>query len=122
MVFHGKPRGDISKVHESPLSILFPIGVLSLGAVLSGWLGKPIIDTHHDFWNETILVLQNHNALENAHYVPIIIKIFPIIVALIGIFLAFNTSFNDIKERAKSAGILKEKFLPDQDEYDYADN
>ena len=89
MVFHGKPRGDISKARESPLSILFPIGVLSLGAVLSGWLGKPIIDTHHDFWNEAILVLQNHNALENAHYVPIFIKISPIIVALIGIFLAW---------------------------------
>lgn len=31
---------------------------------------------------------------------------------LIGVFLAFNTSFKDMTERAKSLGLLKEKLLP----------
>ena len=35
---------------------------------------------------------------------------------LIGIFLAFNTSFKDITEKAKALGILKEKFLPEEGE------
>ncbi|RJQ33779.1 DNA translocase FtsK [Candidatus Parcubacteria bacterium] len=38
----------------------------------------------------------------------------------IGIFLAFNTSFGDMMEKAKALGILKEKFLPEEsssDEY-----
>jgi len=33
----------------------------------------------------------------------------------IGIFLAFNTSFFAIMEKAKALGIIKEKFLPDQE-------
>lgn len=33
----------------------------------------------------------------------------------IGIFLGFNTSFSAIMERAKTLGIIKEKFLPDQE-------
>lgn len=35
---------------------------------------------------------------------------------LIGIFLAFNTSFKDMTERAKSLGILREKLLPSDDD------
>lgn len=35
---------------------------------------------------------------------------------LIGIFLAFNTSFKDMIQKAKTLGILKEKFLPLEDE------
>ena len=37
-------------------------------------------------------------------------------ILFIGIFLAFNTSFGDMAERAKALGILKEKFLPEQDD------
>ena len=89
MVFHGKPRSDISKAHESPLSILIPLGILSFGAIIAGWLGKPMIDTHHDFWHGTILILSEHEALKNAHHAPIWVKLSPIIVALIGIILAW---------------------------------
>ena len=35
---------------------------------------------------------------------------------LIGIFLAFNTSFKDIVAKAKSVGILKERLLPEEEE------
>ena len=89
MVFHGKARSDISKAHESPLYILIPLFILSVGAVISGWIGYVMVDTHHDFWNGAILILDNHKALVNAHHVPFLVKISPIIVALLGIFLAW---------------------------------
>ena len=89
MVFHGKARSDISKAHESPLYILIPLFILSVGAVISGWIGYVMVDTHHDFWNGAILILDNHKALINAHHVPFLVKISPIIVALLGIFLAW---------------------------------
>ena len=41
-------------------------------------------------------------------------------VLFIGIFLGFNTSFADIITKAKALGIIKEKFLPDQ-EYEEED-
>ena len=89
MVFHGKARSDISKAHESHLYILIPLFILSVGAVISGWIGYVMVDTHHDFWNGAILILDNHKALINAHHVPFLVKISPIIVALLGIFLAW---------------------------------
>lgn len=39
-----------------------------------------------------------------------------IAMLLIGVFLAFNTSFRDIITKAKALGILKEKFLPEEEE------
>jgi DNA segregation ATPase FtsK/SpoIIIE, S-DNA-T family len=36
-------------------------------------------------------------------------------ITFIGVFLGFNTSFLAIIEKAKSLGIIKEKFLPDED-------
>ena len=44
------------------------------GAVLSGWLGYVMVDTHHDFWQGAILILDNHKALVNAHHVPLLVK------------------------------------------------
>jgi len=35
-------------------------------------------------------------------------------ILFIGVFLAFNTSFGDMMEKAKALGILKEKFLPEE--------
>ena len=36
-------------------------------------------------------------------------------ILFIGVFLSFNTSFADIIAKAKALGIIKEKFLPDQE-------
>ncbi|GLT10547.1 NADH-quinone oxidoreductase subunit L [Sulfitobacter porphyrae] len=45
LTFHGKPRGDKhthDHAHESPMTMLVPLGVLALGAVFSGmlWYGS----------------------------------------------------------------------------------
>ncbi|MDD5749413.1 MAG: DNA translocase FtsK 4TM domain-containing protein [Patescibacteria group bacterium] len=42
--------------------------------------------------------------------------IFLVAFLFIGLFLAFNTSFRDLLDRAKALGIIKEKFLPLSDE------
>ena len=89
MVFHGKARSDISKAHESPLYILIPLSILSVGAIISGWIGYVMVDTHHDFWQGSILILDSHKALVNAHHVPLLVKLSPIIVALLGIYFAW---------------------------------
>ena len=46
MTFHGDFRGnkeDFSNIHESPFSMLFPLFVLGIGAVLSGWVFVEIL-------------------------------------------------------------------------------
>jgi NADH-quinone oxidoreductase subunit L len=51
LTFYGNPRGDIKKydhVHESPTTMLIPLGVLAIGAIFSGmFFVKPFFGDHH---------------------------------------------------------------------------
>ncbi|WP_121061753.1 NADH-quinone oxidoreductase subunit L [Chachezhania antarctica] len=51
MTFYGKPRGDHhahDHAHESPLNMLIPLGVLSLGAIFSGMIFLNVFFGHTD--------------------------------------------------------------------------
>ena len=93
MAFHGRPRASaevMSHVHESPLVMTLPLFVLSLGAIFSGWLGYELFVGHDmaRFWGDSILILPEHPAMENAHHVPTWVKLFPIVLATCGVVLA----------------------------------
>ena len=89
LVFHVKSKNTYDNVHESPLTMLIPIILLSLGAVFSGWIGYDMVSTTKDFWLGAIKVLKGHDALINAHHVPLLVKLSPILVASLGIFFAW---------------------------------
>ena len=92
MTFHGKPRADhhtMEHVHESPWIMTLPLIALAAGAIVTGYLLWPMIDTHHHFFGESILVLEHHKALEEAHHVPFWVKALPTAAGVIGIFLAY---------------------------------
>jgi len=62
--FHGKynnKENAISSVHESPLIMLIPAGLLAIGAILAGIIFKEIFIGHDNlnFWNNSILFLQS---------------------------------------------------------------
>ena len=64
--FHGNFNNkniSISKVHDSGLVIIIPLGLLIIGSIFSGFLFKDFLIGHNylDFWNRSILVLQNFN-------------------------------------------------------------
>ena len=93
LAFHGRPRASaevMSHVHESPLVMTLPLFVLSLGAIFSGWLGYELFVGHDmaRFWGDSILILPEHPAMENAHHVPTWVKLFPIFLAASGVALA----------------------------------
>ena len=93
MAFHGKPRASaevMSHVHESPLVMTIPLFVLSVGAIFSGWLGYELFVGHDmaRFWGDSILILPEHTAMENAHHVPKWVKLLPIVLAASGVLLA----------------------------------
>jgi len=97
LTFFGKNRGDAHSyehAHESPLSMLIPLGLLALGAIFSGiiwyqdFFGK--VD-HIEAWFG-ISVYMNHDTnhiIHDAHYVPTWIKLMPFIVMVLGLFLAY---------------------------------
>jgi NADH-quinone oxidoreductase subunit L len=108
MTFHTPARGDekvMAHVHESPNVMLVPLYVLAIGAVFAGVVFAPYFTGHHfqEFWGDSILILESHQALENAHHVPILVKVAPLVVGLIGIFGAIWVYRGGL-ERGKSIG------------------
>ncbi|MGH6989146.1 MAG: NADH-quinone oxidoreductase subunit L [Stellaceae bacterium] len=114
MTFHGEPRADhetMHHVHESPRVMLIPLGVLAAGATLMGalgyyWFVGPGIKS---FWGNSILVLANHGAIAGAEHIPFWASILPLIVALLGIFVAWYAYIyrpNTAQQAARQAGAL----------------
>ena len=60
MTFHGDYRGDkhtLDHAHESPLNMLVPLGLLSIGAVFAGALFyKYFMSNYGDFWHGSLPV------------------------------------------------------------------
>ena len=93
LTFHGKPRCDeetLAHVHESPMVMWLPLVVLALGSVVAGAIGYRVFvgDGMEEFWGRSILVLQNHDSISAAHFVPLWVKLLPLVVGAVGIGLA----------------------------------
>ncbi len=94
MTFHGPTRADektMAHVHESPMVMVLPLLVLSVGAVFAGMMmySHFVGDDAVSFWGNAILVLDSHPALENAHNVSWLVKKSPLMVGAAGFVLAW---------------------------------
>ncbi|HLF17428.1 MAG TPA: NADH-quinone oxidoreductase subunit L [Candidatus Omnitrophota bacterium] len=90
LVLFGKPRSDISHAHESPVSMTFPLIVLSVFAIFVGLIGSPLAG--HAF---QAFILPH----EGAHEVEInsMIMWLSVLIALTGIVLAFLVYMKGLK-------------------------
>jgi NADH-quinone oxidoreductase subunit L len=73
--------------HESPLSMLVPLGLLTLGAVFSGWLFSHAFLDEAAFWQGSIFY--NESLMHAMHEVPLWVKLSATIVMLLGLFTAW---------------------------------
>jgi NADH-quinone oxidoreductase subunit L len=93
MTFHGKPRMEQSiwdHVHESPKVMIIPLFVLAAGAVFGGAAAPYLVgDGREVFWGESLLVLFGNDSIEAAHHLPLPVKLLPIVVAVLGIAVAY---------------------------------
>jgi NADH-quinone oxidoreductase subunit L len=94
MTFHGKSRADhhvLEHVHESPWVMLGPLVVLAIGAVFAGraldswFIGA---DWQH-FWNGAIFNGPGNDVIENIEHVPGWVEAAPLVLAVLGIGLAY---------------------------------
>ncbi len=82
--------------HESPWTMLVPIGLLALGAVFSGQIFHGVFvapEAGAEFWRASI-AFSAHLA-EAAHSVPFGIKIMPLVAWVIGLVIAWNNYIRD---------------------------
>lgn len=95
VAFHGKANASkkvMEHIHESPLVILIPLGILAIGAIFSGFGGAKILDMvnpSHEFWKGSIFVLEENNVIEKAHHVELWVKLTPLFAGITGIIIAY---------------------------------
>ncbi len=93
MAFHGKPRcnaGVFEHVRESPPIMILPLIPLAFGAIFAGWIGYQSFvgyDMSY-FWGDSLFILPEHHAMEEAHHVAEWVKRLPVILAASGVGLA----------------------------------
>ncbi len=77
--------------HESPMSMLIPLGVLSLGAIFAGYfLYYPFSGEEQGiaFWDGSIAF--NVELMEAAHHAPLWVKLASTVAMLTGLLIAWN--------------------------------
>jgi NADH-quinone oxidoreductase subunit L len=73
--------------HESPLSMLVPLALLSLGAVFAGWVFSHAFLDSAAFWKGSIAY--NEHLMHAMHEVPLWVKLSATVVMLLGLFTAW---------------------------------
>jgi NADH-quinone oxidoreductase subunit L len=92
LTFHGTPRADhhvMEHVHESPPVMTVPLGVLAVGALLAGWLGRGMLDAEGAWWAGAIAAGPDNHVLHALHEVPLWVKLSPVAALAIGLGLAW---------------------------------
>ncbi len=79
--------------HESPLTMLVPLGVLTLGAVFAGFLFTDGFIDSEAFWAGSIFY--NQNLIHELHAVPYWVKLTATFVMLLGFFGAWLAYIRD---------------------------
>ena len=83
---HGHHAPKLEDVHESPLVMLVPLGVLALGALFAGmaFYHSFVAEGAHEFWRGSLFVAEAH-----AGHPPLWAEFAPLIVTIIGFAIAY---------------------------------
>jgi NADH-quinone oxidoreductase subunit L len=103
LTFHGKAHHE--KIHHVPAIMSYPLIILGVGAVITGYIGYKILDIVNPalfYWGDTIHYYKTENILEEIHHTPPLIKYLPLLLSLSAVITA--TFFYIIKPNlAKSS-------------------
>jgi len=79
----------LSEVHESPLTMLVPLGLLAIGALLAGAIFNHLfvgIDAN-GFWHSTLGAVSGHHGADAE--VPLWVELAPIVLTVLGFGVAY---------------------------------
>ena len=92
--FHGEPhdRAHWKAAHESPMTMLIPIGFLAIGSVLAGLPFKEIFAGHgvEGFFRESLAFGKDNHVLEEMHHIPLEIGLLPTAMMALGFVVAWQ--------------------------------
>jgi NADH-quinone oxidoreductase subunit L len=88
---HGHGHGEHHRAHESPNVMLIPLAVLALGAALAGVVFRHwfIGSGFEGFWRGSLFVGPGNKILEDMETVPWLVSLFPTLMMLGGLLVAY---------------------------------
>ncbi|WP_027486186.1 NADH-quinone oxidoreductase subunit L [Allorhizobium undicola] len=94
LTFFGKPRAShevMHHVHESPQVMLVPLYVLTIGALVAGFVFHDyfIGEAYGEFWKGALFTSEHNEILHEAHHVPTWVKFSPFVAMLLGFVTAW---------------------------------
>jgi NADH-quinone oxidoreductase subunit L len=91
--FHGRPHDQhhYEAAHESPLTMLIPLGVLAAGSILAGLPFKDLFVGHgvEHFFRESLKFVPGNTILEDLHHVPYAVAMLPTVMLAVGFSVAW---------------------------------
>ena len=89
--FHGEPhdRHHHDAAHESPYTMLIPLGVLAAGSILAGFPFKELFAGHgiSEFFRESLK--QNNQIIDAMHHVPAAVAFSPTAMMILGFLVSW---------------------------------
>jgi NADH-quinone oxidoreductase subunit L len=90
--FHGNPHDEhhYQQAHESPFTMLLPLGLLAIGSIAAGYPFKEYFAGHHvgEFFRESLK--QGAGIIDAMHHVPAIVVWLPTVMMAIGFLVAWE--------------------------------
>ena len=77
-----------NKIKEPGFTMLFPLFILSIGAIAGGYLFYDIVE-NNAFWFNSIFTLTEVDYVEEAHHIEKIYKLFPIFLVVLAVIVVF---------------------------------
>ncbi len=92
--FHGAPHDQhhYEAAHETPLTMLVPLGILALGSLFAGWPALHLFTGHGaiEFFRDSLTFAPTNTVLEEMEHVPLAIAILPSLMMVIGFLVAYQ--------------------------------
>lgn len=116
LTFLGKTnayRSTIEHAHDAPIIMAIPLMLLAVGSIFVGYLFKDmIIGIGTSFWGNAIYLQPTNNIAIDAEFIPIYVKMLPVILSIISAYLAFvfNESYSELLYKIKQSTIGYELF------------
>jgi len=89
--------------HESPLTMLIPIGLLAVGAVTAGYIFSHTFLENEHFWGGSIFF--DEHLLHSMHEVPLWVKLSATVAMMLGLAIAWN---NYIRKPEAAAAFVRQ--------------
>jgi len=114
VVFFAKNYEEDRTIHFVPNSMLMPLVVLAIGAIVTGFIGVPEVLGGHNLIGEW-LSNWKLDALHVTHKTEIILMGGNILAATVGIFIAYKKFYNyNMRDIVEPTGIIWNKFYIDE--------